>query len=259
MKKSEEFHDYYRFVEKFKPRKTTDDCYTPPNIYDCVLEWLGKRVDLEGKTILRPFKPGGDYRREDYSGVDFVIDNPPFSILSEIVRFYVAKNIRFFLFANGLTLLSVAQESDITRIFVNEQIIYENGAKVNTGFVTNMFGYEVVEVCPDLSEMLRSANLANHPAAELPKYEWPYQFAGAKFFTAMARAGVPFVLHKKDCHFVSKVGGIAAFGGGLLLSEKAAAEKAAAEKANVIKIRLTDAELAIVYMLSGRKPEGYLF
>lgn len=254
MKKREEFHDYDRFVEKFKPRKTTDDCYTPPNIYDCVLEWIGKRVDLDGKTILRPFKPGGDYRREDYSGVDFVIDNPPFSIISEIVRFYFEKKIRFFLFSNGLTLLNIAKECDVSRIFVNESIIYENGAKVNTGFVTNMFGDIYAMVCPDLSEMLRSANRANHPAAELQKYEWPYNFAGVKFFTAMARAGVPFVLRKKDCHYVSKVGGIPCFGGGVLLSEKAAAEKE-----NVIKIRLSDAETATVATLSGKTPAGYIF
>ena len=26
----EKFEDYEAFVEKFKPKKTTDDCYTPP-------------------------------------------------------------------------------------------------------------------------------------------------------------------------------------------------------------------------------------
>lgn len=26
----EKFEDYEGFVEKFKPKKTTDDCYTPP-------------------------------------------------------------------------------------------------------------------------------------------------------------------------------------------------------------------------------------
>ena len=31
------FDDYDGFVEKFKPKKTTDDCYTPPAVYDYVL------------------------------------------------------------------------------------------------------------------------------------------------------------------------------------------------------------------------------
>ncbi len=29
MSKKEKFNDYDGFVEKFKPKKTTDDCYTP--------------------------------------------------------------------------------------------------------------------------------------------------------------------------------------------------------------------------------------
>ena len=31
------FDDYDGFVEKFKPKKTTDDCYTPPAVYDLSL------------------------------------------------------------------------------------------------------------------------------------------------------------------------------------------------------------------------------
>ena len=30
---------YEEFVEKFKPKKTTDDCYTPPGIYAVVRDW----------------------------------------------------------------------------------------------------------------------------------------------------------------------------------------------------------------------------
>jgi hypothetical protein len=28
--------EYEAFVDKFKPKKTTDDCYTPPDVYDTV-------------------------------------------------------------------------------------------------------------------------------------------------------------------------------------------------------------------------------
>lgn len=28
--------EYAAFVEKFKPKKTTDDCYTPDNVYAAV-------------------------------------------------------------------------------------------------------------------------------------------------------------------------------------------------------------------------------
>lgn len=30
---------YEEFAEKFKPKKTTDDCYTPPTIYEIVEQW----------------------------------------------------------------------------------------------------------------------------------------------------------------------------------------------------------------------------
>ena len=33
--------EYSAFVDKFTPKKTTDDCYTPENIYEAVAEWGG--------------------------------------------------------------------------------------------------------------------------------------------------------------------------------------------------------------------------
>ena len=30
---------YDEFVDKFKPKLTTDDCYTPPIVYEAVLKW----------------------------------------------------------------------------------------------------------------------------------------------------------------------------------------------------------------------------
>lgn len=55
----EDFNDYEGFVEKFKPKKTTDDCYTPEPIYKAVHDYVEKRYHTEGRTILRPFFPGG--------------------------------------------------------------------------------------------------------------------------------------------------------------------------------------------------------
>lgn len=64
---------------------TADDCYTPEPIYRCVLDWAVRRYHIGADTrIIRPFYPGGDYKREDYSGDCIVVDNPPFSILPSI-------------------------------------------------------------------------------------------------------------------------------------------------------------------------------
>lgn len=55
-KSRREIHeDYDGFVAKFKPRKTTDDCYTPQPVYDAVLGWLRENADIEGREIVRPF------------------------------------------------------------------------------------------------------------------------------------------------------------------------------------------------------------
>ena len=52
MKKNE---DYQGFVDKFKPKKTTDDCYTPKPVYDVVLAWVDKHVGIKGRKVVRPF------------------------------------------------------------------------------------------------------------------------------------------------------------------------------------------------------------
>lgn len=36
---------YEKFVDKFKPKKTTDDCYTPGAIYEVVKDWAIKEMD----------------------------------------------------------------------------------------------------------------------------------------------------------------------------------------------------------------------
>ena len=70
------FEDYEGFVEKFKPKKTTDDCYTPPEIYEVVLGYVVDRYGVDPNRVVRPFWPGGDYEREEHSAGCCVVDNP---------------------------------------------------------------------------------------------------------------------------------------------------------------------------------------
>ena len=51
---------YDEFVEKFKPKLTTDDCYTPPLVYEAVLKWCRGHIDMGDAEVVRPFYPGGD-------------------------------------------------------------------------------------------------------------------------------------------------------------------------------------------------------
>lgn len=92
----EDTPEYQAFVEKFKPKKTTDDCYTPELVYDAVADFVANRYGLDRSRFVRPFFPGGDYQKYAYAPDAVVVDNPPFSILSEIVAWYAERGIRFF-------------------------------------------------------------------------------------------------------------------------------------------------------------------
>ena len=154
--------EYQAFVDKFKLKKTTDDCYTPKNIYEVVKNWVAKEYNQDESTFCRPFYPGGDYEHYDY--VDkVVVDNPPFSILSKILEFYVRNNVKFFLFCPTLTIIgnNIANEY-CTIITGSKSLTYENGAKVNTSFITNLDDIEIrIRTAPDLYKNLTIANLDN--------------------------------------------------------------------------------------------------
>lgn len=121
---------YQAFVDKFKPKKTTDDCYTPENVYRVVLDWVVKEYGIDPNNIVRPFYPGGNYMTEDYPEGCTVVDNPPFSIISKIVNNYNRAGIKYFLFAPYLT--NFTSKEKASHIITGTNITYENGADVPT-------------------------------------------------------------------------------------------------------------------------------
>lgn len=136
---AEASEEYKAFVDKFKLKLTTDDCYTPPNIYETVKEWVFEHYNLDKSTkVIRPFYPGGDYEHAEYPENSIVIDNPPFSILSKIEKCYIARGIRFFLFAPGTACFKPL--NGLHFVCVGGKVTYHNGANVNTSFATNLGG-----------------------------------------------------------------------------------------------------------------------
>ena len=224
---------YEDFIEKFKPKKTTDDCYTPPNIYDAVRDWAIERYDLQKKKIIRPFYPGKDYQKEDYPPGCVVIDNPPFSILSKICAWYEEHEIDYFLFAPTLSLFST-NSGKSKYIVSGGTVTYENGAKVNTSFVTNLDKNKIV-VSHELHDIIAKADKKNKATTPFKKYDYPLEVCTAAKLGYLSKHGVSMEISEKDCFFIRALDsqketkrGI--FGGGFLVSEKAAAEKAAAER-----------------------------
>ena len=227
---------YERFVEKFKPKRTTDDCYTPETVYEAVAGWVAAEYGVDRASMVRPFWPGADYQAMEYPAGCCVVDNPPFSILSQILRFYVARGVRFFLFAPTLTLFA-GRGLDVSYLPCGVQITYENGARVNTSFVTSLDDCRIRSV-PKLYRAVREANEANERAKtkQLPKYSYPAHVLTAAAAYQFSRYGVPFRVGKDECMFITRMDaqrtvGKEAFGGAYLLSERAAAERAAAERA----------------------------
>ena len=230
---------YEEFVEKFKPKLTTDDCYTPPLIYDAVRDWACREYGIDPVSIVRPFWPGGDYERFDYPDGCTVLDNPPFSILSKICDFYLDRGINFFLFAPSLTALCGKKVAlRVNHIICDANIIYENGAVVKTAFVTSYGGDVVAQTSPALGAAIKNAvkALRKEKAMELPKYEYPDNILTASMLQKYSARGIDFKVRRGECVFVSKMDAQrekkkAIFGGGLLLSSQKAAERAAAERA----------------------------
>lgn len=249
------YNDYDGFVEKFKPKKTTDDCYTPQPVYEAVLGWVRENADIEDRKIVRPFYPGGDYENYDYPDGCVVVDNPPFSIISKICRFYTGRQIPFFLFAPHLTLFS-PRDMAWTGIVCSVPVVYENGAVINTDFASNLFGDIRIMTAPELRRRIRVAIDSCRQSVELPKYRYPANVVSSALLGKIAPY-VDFKARASECRQVSRLdcqGKKAIFGGGFLLSRQKATEKLAAERQaaerqaaeNVIEWELSERERAIV-------------
>lgn len=249
--------EYQSFVDKFKPKLTTDDCYTPPKVFEAVEKWVREEYNIpDSVENIRPFKPEGDYTKEDYDG-KVVIDNPPFSIMSEIIRFYIDKGIKFFLFYDQRTLLSTAQDLPVTRVITSSTVIYENGAKVSTGFITNMDDPNVLVYCSStLANKIEEAQTSDEK--ELGAYDRPKNSASAMDLAWFVKAGKDIRIKKGDAEYIKNLDNLKAigkciYGGGMLindnLAQKLAAQKLAAQKSK-IKIDLSEREKNIVYKLN---------
>ena len=221
--KQEGNDEYNEFVDKFKNKHTTDDCYTPEGVYEVVCDWVEKRYGLNRKDFVRPFYPNGDYKKFKYGKNSIVVDNPPFSILSEIKNFYNEKRIKYFLFAPHLTMFNCV---DCDFIVVGYSVIYENGAKVNTSFITNLEQDNCIVVAPDLRKALKESQ---EKEDGLPEYEYPKNVIHSAGLGLLASRGVFFEIKKGQTHFIrqldsQKKDGKTIFGSGFLIGDELAAE-----------------------------------
>lgn len=269
---------YDEFVEKFKPKLTTDDCFTPPLVYDTVLGWVCKEYGVDPARVVRPFWPGADYTAWDYPDGCVVVDNPPFSILAKICGYYLDRGIRFFLFAPSLTALSGKNCMKLNHIICDADITYANGANVRTAFVTNLGNDDIVlQTAPSLGKAINAAarKIRAETVRAVPKYDYPPHVVTAAMLQRYSKYGVDFGVERHECVRISALDaqkgcGKTIFGSGLLLStaaasrhaaaerasaERAIAERAAAERAAAVEWELSAREMEIVDKLDGCEPK----
>jgi hypothetical protein len=251
---TDDSREYLEFLQKFEVKKTTDDCYTPPKVYDAVKDWvLDEYADsMKGMDVIRPFYPEGDFAAEDYCG-KVVIDNPPFSILSKIVRFYEERDIKYFLFAPALTTFNVNAK---TSIITASNIEYANGAKVQTNFITSLDDKIKIRSAPKLKMAIEEAQKKD--TVSLPRYTYPANVISSARLSKIATVNFSV----KRCEAFGRVSAIDSqriagktiFGGGYIISTAAAAELKAAElKAAELKVahdevewKLSEREVTII-------------
>ena len=255
---------YEELVESAKQKLTTDDCYTPDNIYRVVRDYVAERYGLDPGTFVRPFYPGGDYQAEDYTG-KVVVDNPPFSILKKIKDFFVEHSVPFFLFCpanNGARGVDYGME---THIACGIDIVYENGASISTSFVTNLEA-PCLRTDSELMKNLDGVNRQNRIKARklkhLTSWRYPKELVTTARLCKLARYGVDVCFAPEELRRCNKLDnmppGAKVFGGGFLLTAEAVRRfdkaKELEAKAKELKmeqsgtlVELSDRERALVY------------
>ena len=213
--RAEILEDYEAFVEKFKPKKTTDDCYTPEAVFAAVLDFVRTLPGTASREIVRPFWPGADYQQFPYPERCIVVDNPPFSIYAQIVRWYLSRGIDFFLFAPALT--TFVAGADVTYFITGAPITYQNGAVVNTSFVSSLVPGLRIWLNPDLRAAI---DACAPPSRKIPKNTYPDVVITSATLGRIIDRGVELKIRTEECQWIRNLDSLARagkslWGGGL--------------------------------------------
>lgn len=162
------------------------------------------------------FIQGGDYQKHKYKDSDIVVDNPPFSITSQILDYYLNNNIKFFLFCDGKTMpCRLANKRKLCIICTDAQIVYENGAQVYTGFVTNLED--------EIGIKITNRVLGHNEKEDSHNYINPYQYITFKEISALNRINTEMEIEHKNFKYVKGLkNGTGTYGGGVIVSDKIA-------------------------------------
>lgn len=186
---------------------TLDECYTSPEVYDTVLKYAVERYHLQGKHVVRPFVPSGNYQHYVYDKNDVVIDNPPFSMTTKITKWYINHDIPFFLFINGQYAVSLSRglHGKATVIATNANVSFyheSNNKVIKMGFVTNLEPKDIV-LRGDVALTNKLNSLVKKKS--LNKFKYPKNIIrNSDVLTAIHR-GVELQLTTNNCLFEDRL------------------------------------------------------
>lgn len=126
----------------------------------------------------------------------------------------------------------------VNYIIAGASIIYENGAKVNTGFVTNL-GDKKIIVSSDLHETVKLAMKETNKNNKLPKYQYPDNLVTFSKLESLAKNGKNIEFDSSEVYWLSGLDSQkqlkkAIYGCGFLLSDNAT-ERLKAEQSKPIE------------------------
>jgi hypothetical protein len=124
---------------------------------------------------------------------------------------------------------------DCTCIVCGVDLIYENGARVKTSFLSNLFGDIRVMGCPELYNELKEVKAHLLKKADPLKLEYPAHVLTVSQVYKWVHSGIAIEFHKNELHHCDVLDSqkrykTSIYGRGFLLSDKAAADKLAADK-----------------------------
>lgn len=222
------------------------------------MDWVIDKYNLQDDTkIVRPFYPGGNYKEFDYPTNCIVIDNPPFSILASIRKWYMKQGIKYFLFCPTFTSLYKKHEDCL--VITERKITYTNGALVNTSFVTNLDDKNAIVTAPDLSLLLKQAKSQEVKSSKRIEKKYPKNVVSLVILGSLVRRGQSIAIPKNACCSIREIeaekeAGLKSFGRKLLVADNIAEDIDKKLKLPTINteeyvLELSEAEKAIIKTL----------
>ena len=173
----------------------------------------------------------------------------------QIVAFYTARNIPFFIFGSGLTIGNCCKHC--TAVVISEQITFENGANIHCNFASNLFGDMVIMTAPKLDEYIRAcpSQVKKKPLARIG---YPDNVLSCGQMQQICKGCVEFLVRKGECEVIKHLDRLTtnAHKGGLygfhfLLNSKKTAEKMSSRRQvdRTDYVELSDRERKIIEKL----------